>query len=468
MKRFFDNFVTVATGRWAVSLPSVALYLPFSFLFSLERENALNTGSFGTQLMVVTGGELVSILFLFVAQATVLSSRKERRQNLALCITVWFSTGLVAGLVSEYYGHYTLGVESHLLMRVANSLLFSGFALGLIAYWFGTLRKIRTERNVLRSLEDLLTVDTSQLNEAQIQAKKLAITNLHSTLLPKVVQLQKLTTGLQKYGTSESLAVALAELESLAGDLNVTLNSKLSELEVSPSLLDLQSQDRLTPVKLISGLFPRVLSVRTSLIILVFGALIGQGTRNGFKGAIVGVLSSIIVVALLQLFRVIGTRANVLKTSWFYPLAYVAIYAFQYLYTTVSATWFMSIANPYQPWYAGLKTVIAIYIASLISTLMIEQNNSLESMSSESAIHRNQIEEMSQEQETLQQITSSTNFGSIQGQISGVIMALNVLTENDGVPTTKRDLSRFIADTNTLLGDAIFEIEHIGAREYSR
>jgi len=89
-------------------------------------------------------------------------------------------------------------------------------------------------------------------------------------------------------------------------------------------------------------------------------------------------------------------------------------------------------------------------------------------MSSESAIHRNQIEEMSQEHEALQQITSTTSFGSIQGQISGVIMALNVLTENDGVPTTKRDLSRFIADTNTLLGDAIIEIEHIGTREYSR
>ena len=89
-------------------------------------------------------------------------------------------------------------------------------------------------------------------------------------------------------------------------------------------------------------------------------------------------------------------------------------------------------------------------------------------MSSESAIRRTQIESMSESNEELQYLTASTSFGSIQGQISGVIMALNVLTENDGIPTSKRNLSRFIADTNSLLGDAIYEIEHIGTREYSR
>jgi hypothetical protein len=99
---------------------------------------------------------------------------------------------------------------------------------------------------------------------------------------------------------------------------------------------------------------------------------------------------------------------------------------------------------------------------------MIEQSKSLVSMSSESALRRSQIESMSSSNEDIQNLTTSTSFGSLQGQISGVIMALNVLTENDGVPTSKRDLSRFIADTNTLLGDAIWEIEHIGTKEYSR
>lgn len=141
MKRFFENFVTVATGRWAISLPSVALSIPFMMIFSLERENALNAGSFGTQLMVVTGGTLASIFYLFIAQATLLSSRKERKQPLSLCLFIWFSSGVVGGLVSEFYGHYTLRVGSDLVMRVANSFFVSGFALGLVAYWFGTVQK---------------------------------------------------------------------------------------------------------------------------------------------------------------------------------------------------------------------------------------------------------------------------------------------------------------------------------------
>ena len=468
MKRFFDNFVTVATGRWAISLPSVALSIPFMMIFSLERENALNAGSFGTQLMIVTGGTLASIFYLFITQATLLSSRKERKQPLSLCLFIWFSSGVVGGLVSEFYGHYTLRVGSDLVMRVANSFFVSGFALGLVAYWFGTVQKIKMEANVLRSLEDLLTVDTFHLNDAQVQAKKSAISNLHSTLLPKVVQLQKLTTGLQKYGTSESLAVALHELETQAEDLSNKLNSKLTLLEGTPSLLDTKSHDRFATVKLMSGIFPRKLSVGTSFIVLIFGAIIGQGTRNGLLGILVGVLSSLLMVGVIYLLRYFGTRANALETSRFSTVAYILIYAFSFLYASTVQSVVLALSNPYQPWYSALKTVSGVYIASLISTLLYEQNRSLVSMSSESAIRRTQIESMSESNEELQYLTASTSFGSIQGQISGVIMALNVLTENDGIPTSKRNLSRFIADTNSLLGDAIYEIEHICTREYSR
>ena len=468
MKRFFENFVTAATGRWAVSLPSVAISLPFVSVFSLERENALNTGSFGTQLMVVVGGQMAGTFFVFLSQATVLASRKERKQSLSLCLFIWFSSGIVTGLVSEFYGHYSLHTQSHILMRVVNSFFVSGIALALVAYWFGTLQKIRTERSVLRSLEDLLTVDTSQLNEAQIKAKKLAISNLHSTLLPKVVQLQKLTTGLQKYGTSESLAIALHELETQAEDLHEKLNSKLTLLEDSPSLLNVKSQDRFASVKLISGFFPRHLSVGTSAIVLILGAIIGQGTRNGLAGALVGVAGSVVIVGILHLIRKLGARFNALETPRFNALAYIAIYIFQYIYSATVQAGLFTLRDPYQAWYAGLKTISGVYIASLISTLMIEQNKSLVSMSSESALRRSQIESMSTSNEEIENLTTSTSFGSLQGQISGVIMALNVLTENDGVPTSKRDLSRFIADTNTLLGDAIWEIEHIGTKEYSR
>ena len=138
MKLFFQNFLTATTGRWAISLPSVAIFLPFSFLYSLERESMLNVGAFRTQLMIVTAGELAGLLYIFLAQAVLLSSRKERTQSFMLCIFVWSSSGIVSGLVSDFYGRYTLGTESHLLIRIVNSSFTSGLGLGILAYCFGS------------------------------------------------------------------------------------------------------------------------------------------------------------------------------------------------------------------------------------------------------------------------------------------------------------------------------------------
>jgi hypothetical protein len=124
--------------------------------------------------------------------------------------------------------------------------------------------------------------------------------------------------------------------------------------------------------------------------------------------------------------------------------------------------------NPYAPWYSSLKVICGVYLASMISTLVREQRTSLAKLGSDGAIRRAQIARISNSNENIKELTTSTVFGVIQGQISGVIMALNVLTDNRGLATSKRDLSKFIEDTNLLLGQAIQEIQQVGLKVHSR
>ena len=465
MKASFQNFVTAATGRWAISLPSVTTCLPFCYFFSLERESSFGSGSLGTHLMIVSAGQLTSVLYIFIAQAVLLSSRKERKQNLLICIFVWFIAGLVEGIVSDLYAYYVLNNESYLLNRATNSFFTTGLALGLVAYWFGTLNKVRVERDALQALENLLAIDTSQLNEDQLNTRKLAIETLQGTLLPRVLQLQDLTSGLQQYGSSESLTAALRELDLQAQELLKNLKSNLSLLSNSTALLSSNVRDKFSTVKLMSGPFPRDLSAGISFVLLTLGALIGQSSRNGLFGSLVGILSSVIISALLFLLINLGKRVNLLRTGWFNFASFLAIYIVQYFFALITQT---TLDNPYAPWYSASKVVCGVYLASMISTLVNEQRTSRAKLVSDGAIHRAQIARISSSNEKMQELTTSTVFGVIQGQISGVIMALNVLTDNRGLATSKRDLSKFVEDTNLLLGQAIREIQQVGLKVHSR
>ena len=82
MKAWLQHFKLVSTGRTAVSMPSMVLYLPLSFIFALEREFALAPNNLNNQLKIVLAGELTSFLFLHISALTVLKNRKLREQNL--------------------------------------------------------------------------------------------------------------------------------------------------------------------------------------------------------------------------------------------------------------------------------------------------------------------------------------------------------------------------------------------------
>ena len=80
MKAWLKRFKLVSTGRTAVSMPSMLLYLPASFIFALEREFVLAPDDFNNRLRIVLAGELTSFLFLHICALTVLKNRKYRER----------------------------------------------------------------------------------------------------------------------------------------------------------------------------------------------------------------------------------------------------------------------------------------------------------------------------------------------------------------------------------------------------
>ena len=67
--------------------------------------------------------------------------------------------------------------------------------------------------------------------------------------------------------------------------------------------------------------------------------------------------------------------------------------------------------------------------------------------------------------EMLEAVNATTNQGELQGHISGVIMALNLLTKDEDTFLSNRDPSEIINNANLLLSNAIAEIQNLSVKD---
>ena len=64
----------------------------------------------------------------------------------------------------------------------------------------------------------------------------------------------------------------------------------------------------------------------------------------------------------------------------------------------------------------------------------------------------------SERNEILESVNTLTNQGALQGQISGVLLSLNLLTKDEDLNSTKVNAVEIIENANILLAKAINEI----------
>ena len=93
---------------------------------------------------------------------------------------------------------------------------------------------------------------------------------------------------------------------------------------------------------------------------------------------------------------------------------------------------------------------------------MTDNSRRRESLVFENKSIRERLDDASQTHSKFQNQAVSIHFGVIQGKISGVIMALQITKESQGVHHPSSDTARMLTQTNALLDEAILEIASLG------
>ena len=446
-------------------MPSMLLYLPISFILALEREFALAPGNFSDQLKIVLAGELTSFLFLHISSLTLLRNRKIKQQSLILCFFVWATTGVIRGFFAEFYATSILGFDSHAALRILVSVLFSTLGLAFAAYSFGSIYELETKKAALRSLNGFISSENIGLNAEQIAKKEEAIITLQQTLIPKVIQLQRLTAGLKKYELSQPLALALFSLEEQAHRLVYQMRVNLDNLESIPNPRSGVVSRIFSSSRTTLNFWPNLISVKLSFSILLIGGVVVQFGRNTIIGALCSILGSVISVVTLLVFDRISKRTVISRRSLVVACAFLCVYVFHYLYSSRIVPALFDLARPLDPWYSATKVTLGVYFASLFLSFLKADSLLLKTMSNESTNSRVILDLKSSKNELLDVVNTTTNQGELQGHISGVIMALNLLTKDEDTFLSSKDPSGIINNANTLLSNAIAEIQNLSVKD---
>ena len=465
MRAQLQHFKLVATGRAAVSMPSMILYLPISFIFAIEREFALTPGEFNDQLRIVLAGELTSFLFLHISALTLLRNRKHSAQNLYLCLFVWAMTGVIRGYFAEFYATSILENESFWANRIILSAIFSTLGLGLAAYTFGYIYEIETRKSVLRSLNQFITAEKQDINADQIAMKEEAILTLQKTLIPKVIQLQSLSAGLKKVETSAALAVSLQSLEEQARRLAYQMRLNLDSLESIPNPRSGAISRRFKESKLPATFWPTQLSVKLSIFFLSAGGVILQYGRNSTSGALSALLSALFVGITLYVFARILKTQTTFDSRLLYVLTYISVFAVQFLYSTQLMPQIFDLTQVFNPWYTAIKVTFAVFMASFFLSFIESDSELLKEMSDEISKSRHNLKSKSGANEVLASLNTTTNQGALQGKISGVILALNMISEDEELNKTSINPVVIINNATKLITDSIADIQNVSIRE---
>jgi hypothetical protein len=458
MKHAFHSFKVAATGRWAVALPVFLLTIPFGVLVSVERENSFNPGSpLSRSILITSAGYFASFLYIFTIQATLLRNRKRELQPLLLCAFVWYSTGAIQGLAAAFYAHSAFGYSAELAGRLPMPTIFTGTALALIAFYFGSIERRRTEDEALRQLNRLMSVDKYALLSADSVARGEALSVLQNVLGPQIQRLQLLLTK-----DSLNIAGGSRELVSKSREISQALMDQANVIAQAREIGGSEVNEKSKKISFLSGIFPHTLSVRISIIIIALGAFTGQFPRNGLTGVIAGECGALLIGLLLfGLARMVKSR-GVEDRRVFLLFSYIIVFLGQALWTYITPKLGFELNNPYPPFYAALKTLYGVYIASIISSLIVETATSLEASKAVSELSRNEMAHLNREQEILEQHIFTTRFGTLQGKISGVIMSLRLLHESQLTDDLAHRRETIMANAKSLLDDALREIAELG------
>jgi hypothetical protein len=459
VKSALQKFRYAATGRWAVSIRTyLVLVFPFGFLTSIEREQLLNGVGLTQAATIAFAGELVASLYLFLLQLFILGDRKTKLQPLSRCLFVWISTGFVRGGFTAIYAVWAFGYEAGLTIRLPAAVLYTAGAMAVTAFYFGTIERRRLETQALNSLGGILHEERSQLTDQEDEKRKRVLSVFEAQLLPQVVALR---SGIQKLlaGRDADNEQGLHQLLTQSQEISKAINQQKLEYEGS-SKSNLDEYNAGLQIPYWSHVIPKIISIRLTLLVMILGSATGQFPRNGIKGIAAGIIGGIFVVSILLPISILIKKKPSLRT-FLMPFGFAAAFSVQYIFNLLQPTLGFNLNNPYAPWYSGLKSVYGVYVSSVIASLLVNTGREFDGANTKGLNLRDAIHLLSLRNEVIDQSLFDTRFGTLQGKIAGVTMALHLMeTQSLGQISASRK-RELLESANQLLGESMQAIESL-------
>jgi hypothetical protein len=452
VKFALQRFRYAATGRWAVSIRTYTpIVMPFGFLTSVEREQSFNGTSITQAVVISVGGELVCALYLFIMQTALLGNRYQRLQSLWRCLIVWFGAGFVRGFFTACNANWNFGYDFNFLNRIIPSMIFTGSAMALVAFFFGSIERKRIEIKALSSLDHILQTDQESLIETEAQQKILAQQVYQSQIMPQIKSLQLGISELLKDPQNQTETRSLTTLYEQSVEVGNSLQFQKVNIKNQQSL-NLNSNKDQNPISYWSALLPKTLSVRITFVVLLLGSFAGQYSRNGIEGVKAGFVGAVIVTAYIFPLAQIVKR-NVRFKSVAYFLGYVGAFVLQAVYNVIQPKLLIVLDNPYAPWYSAIKTTYGLYLASVIASMLVLVQGSFKSLIESGAQLEKNVELLQLENLALEQSITESQFGTLQGKIAGVSMALHLMGTMESIDQRRK--TELLSSASVLLNESL-------------
>jgi len=458
VKEALERFKVASTGRWAISARTYVLTVPFAILMNMERENQLNPGNASRSIAICMAGELASWLFLFISHTTLLKHRRERQQRFSKCVFVWFGAGAVKSAVFILYSINVFGLEPDITVRTFMPTLFTGVSAGLLAFYFGTIDRRRIENSALITVDSYLRAEKIELDALDRIARVEAVKSLRSGLEPEIVHLRSVASGLSNQLDNTKSKDEINEILELSRDLEDRIEREALKLSEKKSVRS-GIEDVEPNVPIYFGFVPRVISVRTSAVVITLGMFSGQINRNGLIGVVSGFVGTALLVIVLLALRKISLRLRGTTVAIAIIASYPIVFLTQVIYVNDLSPAFFELPNPYLPWYSAVKTIYGYYLASIVSGLIIGNTDKLMASREVHDDLQSQIKTLNRQQDLISQHILETRFGSIKGKIAGVTMALQLILNEDFSPSSANLQSNMMSGALQLLTEAQQEVE---------
>jgi hypothetical protein len=425
--------------------------MPFGFLTSIEREQSFNNTSITQAVAIAVGGELACALYLFVMQRVLLGNRYQRLQSLRRCLLLWFGAGFVRAVFTACNANWNFGYDYSFISRLIPSMIYTGSAMALVAFFFGSIERKRVEIKALNSLDQILQTDQSTLVKTKKEQKFIAQQLFQNQILPQINSLQDGITNLLKNSQNQIDSSSLKTLYEQSVAVTNSLQYQKEKLR-NQQVTNSQSDKNQNPYTYWSALLPRTLSVRITFISLLLGSFSGQFSRNGIEGVKAGFVGAVIVTAyIFPLAQIIKRDMRFKSVAYF--LGYVGAFILQAVYNVIQPKLLIVLDNPYAPWYSAIKTTYGLYIASVIASMLVLVQGSFKNLIESGAQLEKNVEHLHLQNLALEQSITESQFGTLQGKISGVSMALHLMSSMEVIDQKRK--TELLSGASQLLSDSL-------------